>query len=374
MRIAYDAKRAYHNSSGLGNYSRDLIRGMVQHHPENEYLLLNPKKSDRLKELDSLENVQEIRPKSWFWKKFSSLWRRFKLVKLAEKEKTEIFHGLSNELPSGIQYAKLKKVVTIHDLIFLRYPNWYPFIDKAIYYSKFKAAAQYADRVIAISEQTKIDLILFFGISQDKIDVVYQTCHPAFKQDYAMAEKERIRTKYSLPSKFVLQVGTIEPRKNLIYTLSSIKDLPDVQLVVIGRQTDYQKEVDSFIQAHNLADRVHFISVGPMEDLAVIYQLAHVFCYPSIFEGFGIPIIEALYSKVPVITNKEGVFPEAAGPDSYYVDLAHSDEMKLLIQTLYEKEDLRKIGIDKSRTFVSKFDEAKIMADLDTVYKSLWKR
>ncbi len=372
MRIAYDAKRAYHNTSGLGNYSRDLIRGVVSHYPESELVLFNPKKSDRLTELEELDQVKELRPSSWLSKKFSSLWRRFSLVKLAEKEKVEIFHGLSNELPSGIQFGKFKKVVTIHDLIFMRYPSWYPFIDKLIYYSKFKSAANYADRIIAISEQTKKDIVNFFGISSDKISVVYQSCHAAFKKSSSSEEKDSIREKYELPQKFILQVGTIEERKNLLYTLEAICELQDVQLVVIGRKTDYIKKVEDFINTHDLEDRVHFRDVKSMEDLAVIYQLAHAFCYPSIFEGFGIPIIEALYSGVPVITNKDGVFPEAGGPDSYYVDLSVPQEMTSLLEELYNNEEKRKLGIDKSRTFVSKFDEANIMVELDKVYKGLW--
>ncbi len=371
MRIAYDAKRAYHNTSGLGNYSRDLIRGMVKHFPENELILFNPKKSDRLEELNGKEMLKEIKPSGWFSNLFSSLWRRFSLVKLAEKQEVHIFHGLSNELPSGIQYGKFKKVVTIHDLIFMRYPSWYPFLDKMIYYSKFKASASYADRIIAISEQTKSDLISFFGIREDKISVVYQSCHKAFQKEYDATEKQTIQQKYALPEKFILQVGTIEERKNLLYTLNAMLPLKDVELVVVGRETDYMKKVKAFIEDNNLSDRVHFKSVESMEDLAVIYQLAHVFCYPSIFEGFGIPIIEALYSKVPVITNKLGVFPEAGGPNSFYIDLEDHSEMTRVIEELYSNEDLRKMSIDKSRTFVSKFDESAIMADLDKVYRSL---
>ncbi len=371
MRIAFDAKRAFHNTSGLGNYSRDLIRGMAKHFPNNEMILFNPKKSDRLVELEKNEQIKEIKPKTGLSKRFTSLWRRFSLVKLAEKEKVHIFHGLSNELPSGIQYGKFKKVVTIHDIIFMRYPSWYPFIDKMIYYSKFKSAARYADRIIAISEQTKRDLVSFFGVQSDKISVVYQSCHEAFKKQFTTEEKTDIQQKYTLPDKFILQVGTIEERKNLLYTLNAMLNLKDVQLVVVGRKTDYFKKVNAFIYQHNLQERVHFKSVDSMEDLAVIYQMAHVFCYPSIFEGFGIPVIEALYSNVPVITNKEGVFPEAGGPDSYYVDLNDPKEMSDLIEELYSNEDKRKLGIDKSRTFVSKFDEAVVMAELEKVYRSL---
>lgn len=371
MRIAFDAKRAFHNTSGLGNYSRDLIRGLVEQYPENDYLLFNPKVSERLAELKGKPQVSEIRPTSALAKKFSSLWRRFSLVKEAEKQKVDIFHGLSNELPSGIQFAKFKKVVTIHDLIFMRYPQWYPFLDKMIYYSKFKMAAQYADKIIAISEQTKLDIVNFFGIPEEKIAVVYQSCHPAFKKTYSEAEKEGVKVKYNLPEKFVLQVGTIEERKNLLYTIEACKTLEEVQLVVIGRKTAYFKTVQNFLDTNNMTGRVHFPEVDSMEELAIIYQLAHVFCYPSVFEGFGIPIIEALYSNVPVITNEQGVFPEAAGPDSYFVNLAKPEEMTHHIQELFGNETERERGIDKSRTFVSKFDDATILKALYDVYTGL---
>ena len=157
MRIGYDAKRLFHNNTGLGNYSRDLIRILTKFYTKNSYLLYNPKKGNR--SIDLASNATEILPKGKFWKKFSSFWRQKAIVKQLINDKIEIYHGLSGELPRGIENTKIKTVVTIHDLIFVRYPKLYSFFDRKIHFNKFKYAAETADIVIAISEQTKRDII-----------------------------------------------------------------------------------------------------------------------------------------------------------------------------------------------------------------------
>ena len=152
MKIAFDAKRFFHNTSGLGNYSRDLLRILAQYFPENEYLLLNKNKSDRGSDILENPHVQFLETSK------GTMSRQLKMGKDAQKQNADIFHGLSGELPLKWNKKPIKKVVTIHDLIFVRYPQYYSFFDRKIHLWKFKKAAQTADKIIAISEQTKREI------------------------------------------------------------------------------------------------------------------------------------------------------------------------------------------------------------------------
>ena len=228
MNIAFDAKRAFHNTRGLGNYSRDLIR-ILQEHKVGRLFLFNPKpaKTQRLT-LDA--QTTEITPQSFFWKKLKSLWRSVKITDIVRQLPVDIYHGLSGEIPRNI-HKHVPTVVTIHDLIFMRYPQLYSYFDRKIHYRKFFYAAQHARHIIAISEQTKRDIINYLKVPESKITVVYQGCHQAFKQEYTEAEKAAVRAKYSLPARFVLNVGAIEPRKNALEIVKAIAPLPDLSLV-----------------------------------------------------------------------------------------------------------------------------------------------
>ena len=175
------SKRVFHNKTGLGNYSRDLVRILANFYPENQYLLYNPKKNKEVLFHNTSENVVEKLPSTPFYKKFYNLWRQKGILSDLVKDKVEIFHGLSGEIPNGLKQKNIKSIVTIHDLIFMRYPHLYSFFDRKIHYLKFKKAAQIADVVIAISEQTKKDIITYLKIPSEKIQVIYQGCQAVFK-------------------------------------------------------------------------------------------------------------------------------------------------------------------------------------------------
>ncbi|WP_282135386.1 glycosyltransferase family 4 protein [Seonamhaeicola maritimus] len=371
MKIGFDAKRAYHNTTGLGNYSRDLIRVLAEYYTENQYYLYNtkPKKIDRL---SVYKNVFERLPNKWIWKKLSSIWRQGPVSKQIAEDKIELYHGLSGEIPRGLKEKGIKSVVTIHDLIFMHHPKLYKPIDRKIYFKKFKYAAHNVDRIIAISEQTKKDIIQFLGVDSTKIEVVYQGCHSVFKEKSNQEEKQSLKDKFNLPEQFILNVGTIEERKNLLSIVKAIKDI-EIDLIVVGRKTDYFKEVESYINQHKLSNRVHFLEGLSLKELATLYQLATVFVYPSIIEGFGIPIIEALFSKTPVITTKGGVFPEAGGPNSTYVTVKDIDMLKKEITILLNDSSLRKQKADTGYEFAQKFNDDIITKQVFNVYKSVLK-
>ena len=362
MKIAFDAKRFFHNTSGLGNYSRDLVRILAQYFPENEYILLNKNKSERGSDILENPNVHFVETSK------GKMSRQFKMGKDAQKQNADIFHGLSGELPLKWDKKPIKKIVTIHDLIFERYPQYYSFFDRKIHFWKFKKAVNSADKIIAISEQTKRDIIQFLKVPESKIEVIYQGCHKAFKEEQSEEFIQKTREKYSLPERFILNVGTIEERKNLLNVVKALKDT-NITLVVVGKKTKYFRKVEQFVQQHKIS--VQFLEGVSMDELAAIYKLADIFVYPSFFEGFGIPVIEALFSKTVVITSNTSCLPEAGGPDSVYVYPENHLDIQSKIKFLWDNESERKRRADKGFEFVQKFNDEPIANNLMNLYQKI---
>ncbi len=319
LRIGFDAKRAFLNHTGLGNYSRSVVTALAAHFPANQYFLYTTKaeNNNRTAALFQPDNIHIRTPNIPLLK---SVWRRRFMVSQLVKDKLDIYHGLSHEIPLGIEKTGIKTVVTIHDLIFLRYPQYYKAADRKIYEIKFRHACNYADLIVAVSEQTKKDIIQYFGTSPEKIKVVYQGCAPIFRHKCTPKHLGQIAEKHHLPDEYLLYVGTIEERKNLLLVAKAMKHLPSsTRLVVVGKQTAYADEVKTFLHQNNLNESVLFLENVPFSDLPAIYQKASVFIYPSVFEGFGIPILEALCSGIPVIAATGSCLEEAGGPDSVYI-------------------------------------------------------
>lgn len=364
MKIAFDAKRFFHNTSGLGNYSRDLVRILSKYYPENQYLLLHKNKSERGSEI--LENTHV----SFVETSKGMMSRQFNMGKDAQKENADIFHGLSGELPLKWDKKPIKKIVTIHDLIFVRYPQYYSFFDRKIHLWKFKKAANTADKIIAISEQTKRDIIQYLKVPENKIEVIYQGCHKAFKEQQSEEFIQKTKEKFNLPERFILNVGTIEDRKNLLNIVKAIKDT-EIPLVVVGKKTKYYQKIASFIQKNKIEEQIHFLENVSMDELAVIYKSADIFIYPSFFEGFGIPVIEALFSKTVTITSNTSCLPEAGGPDSVYIDPENHLDIQAKIKFLWDSGSERKRRSDKGFEFVQKFNDEPIAHQLMDLYQKI---
>ena len=265
MNIGFEAKRIFHNRTGLGNYSRDLVRILSQYFPENKYFLYNPIPTN--KNLFKTNNISvfEKKPNSNFYSRFYNIWRQKGVVKDLVTDEIILFHGLSGEIPRGLTKTKIKSIVTVHDLIFMRLPQFYSFWDRVIYFYKFRKSTREANIVVAISEQTKIDLIKYFNVPSDKIKVIYQGCNPAFKKDYSTKQKETVIEKYNLPDNFILNVGTVECRKNVLSAVKAIKDI-DITLVIIGNQTPYKKKVEDYIVENNIEHKILFVNNVDVEE------------------------------------------------------------------------------------------------------------
>lgn len=371
LTVGFDAKRAAQNTTGLGNYSRFVVEGLSRYGRLKSLNLYMPseRKTKALRGLDLMPRVKKCFP-SGIWRFLpSSLWRVTTMGGQPQADGVQLFHGLSNELPMGLG-SKMRKVVTIHDLIFLHYPECYKPIDRAIYNHKFRSACRRADRVVAVSECTKRDIVTHYGIDPAKVSVVYQGCAEAFWEPASESVKEEVRKAYKLPTNYVLYVGTIERRKNLGLLAQALKNLaPNVQVIAVGKQTPYATEVRQMAQELGVGNRLTMLSNVPFRHLPTLYQMASLFVYPSRFEGFGIPILEALVSGVPVIGCTGSCLEEAGGPDSIYVSPDDPGELARQIERVLSEEPLRTRMIEKGREYAQNFTAEKLTEDMLRIYQ-----
>ena len=375
MIIGFDAKRIVRNNTGLGNYCRTLINDMIRRNDSNMKLLLyTPDKGrDVLRnQIIESDNSRFVFPKKKLGKIYKSLWRTKNIVKQLQEDKVQIYHGLSGELPLGLRNSDIKSVVTIHDLIFLRHPEYYHWFDRKMYTWKFHQTIKQADRIIAVSECTKRDILEFGKIDPEKISVIYQSCNPKFTNMPTEGEMEAATKKYDLPKRYLLCVGTIEERKNLMLAVKSLSLLPeDIHLVAVGKKTKYADKVMETADKTGVSHRLHLLSGVSDDELNVIYKKAEVFVYPSRYEGFGIPIIEAIFCGLPVVASTGSCLEEAGGPDCLYVNPDDSKGMAAAIMQLLNNEEERKRRITSSLEYVQKYKGTNIANAVIEVYEEL---
>lgn len=355
MRIAFDAKRAYHNHRGLGNYSRDVIRLLTTYAPNEEYLLFA-----RPTERYTFPDTLTITPEG-IWKAFPSLWRSFGCV--GQMKAVDLYWGLSGELPFGIHRTGVKTIVTIHDVIFLRYPDLYSATYRRLFTRKMQYALRVADVIVAISEQTKRDIIDFFGIDERRIQVVYQGCNNRFREPVTDTKVEETKARYRLPKRYLLAVGAIEPRKNLSRLIQAMHIAKtDLPLVAVGGKNAYADQLANEAQA--LGVNLKYLHDLPFSELPAVYKGAELLCYPSIFEGFGIPILEAMCVGTPVLTSMGSCFSETGGEAALYADPLSPSEIATQLTKILSEPALREEMIQKGKIQADRFTDEKVATNL----------
>lgn len=374
MKIGFDAKRIFNNTTGLGNYSRSLVRNLHEYFPENQYHLFSPevKRAEHTKPFLATPYYKVHISKT----RLKSYWRSFSIVKDLSIAGIELFHGLSNEIPHNLGREGIKCVVTIHDLIFKIYPETYSISERLIYDRKFRYACQNADKVIAISESTKNDIIRFYDIDPAKIEVIYQTCNPIFYNPRTQEENLHVAGLYNLPDEYFLYVGSVEKRKNLeliIETYKINKDLHRVPLIIIGKGGDYKAECKRLISRYGLESSFIWMdNFKNNEHLQSVYHLAKALIYPSLYEGFGLPIAEALLCKTPVITAKTSSLKEAGGPDSIYINPFQPMELAEAMMTILKGESIINSMCENGYHYAMEtFDKKLLTEKIMTVYKKV---
>jgi len=370
MNIGFDAKRLFLNNRGLGNYARTLIMNLLQYARDNEYYLYTPELRDGLVSKELLEDsLTHIRSPKGRGRLITSYWRTVSLGHVLARDQLDIFHGLSHEIPLTINRAGAKVVTTVHDLIFVRHPEFYNPIDRWIYYKKVKQAIHRSDKIIAISEQTKRDVIDEFPLAKGKIEVVYQTCNSAFYQKRTDEEKEAVQARYHLPDRYLLFVGALNENKNVEVIIRAMNENRDIglHLVIIGKGHQYREKLCHLLDKLDMMYAVHFASdvahPSPKE-LSVIYQLARALVFPSYYEGFGIPIIEARFSGIPVLASNSSCLHEAGEDSAMYFP---PDDYAALAGLISDLQNDNERAMDPPL----KFSAEKVTSDLVSLYNSL---
>lgn len=362
IKIGFDAKRLFHNDTGLGNYSRTLVAAIAKYYPKYEIHLFTPtirETEETSKFLKHPYIVHTAGKKSTLW------WRVFGVSKDLVKHGIEIFHGLSHELPFGIN-SKIKTVLTFHDLIWEKFPNQFNFFDNKIYRYKYKSSAQRADRVISISQSTADDLVKLYNIDSNKIDICYQSCNPFFYETTNELPFDQ-RTHF-------LFVGSIIERKGLLQIIKAFALIPELKrkkFIVIGRGSDYKQKCLDEIAKLKLQKWFVFEGQKTNEELRAYYDQAIAFVFPSIYEGFGIPVIESLFRSTPVITSNTSSLSEAAGPGGILVDPLSVEQIADAMESI-QKRDVWIDAVEKGKQYVDgAFGLEDVTSEVVKVYEGL---
>ena len=332
MRIGYDAKRYYHNRTGLGNYSRTVVNAMRSQHEDVDAVLYDCK----------------------------ALERTFALGRRAKREGCELFHGLSNELPRDIVKAGVPSIVTMHDVAWRTFPDMYKPWDRMIYDWKYGWSCRNATHVVCISESTKRDVMRFYNVPEERISVIYQPVQGVFYRPSIGVKGVRgvkgvkdntldlsdNSLNQATAGGYILTVGSINSRKNLMGMVKALEMIPKderLPLVVVGNGREYRQRVEEYIDSHRLREWVRIESnIHEAERLKELYAGAVCMLYPSFYEGFGLPVVEAQLQGCPVITSNVSSLPEAAGPDALLVNPAQTEEIAEALHLLLSSEEERK--------------------------------
>lgn len=374
MKLGFDAKRLFNNNTGLGNYSRSLVVHLQQSKPQNEYHLFSPEAQPSKATAHFFNTSQYHIHQSKA--RIKSYWRSFSIVKDLQKTGIDLYHGLSNELPHHLQQSGIKSVVTIHDLIFKIYPKTYSVSERIIYDRKFRYACNHADKIVAISENTKQDIVRLYQIPESKIEVIYQSCNPIFYQLQSDSDNKAVSELYQLPKQYFLYVGSVEERKNLQLIINAYqlgKSEIKIPIVIIGKGGAYKNDCKKLIEQYKLGNYFFWIeNLADNVQLQSIYQMATALIYPSFYEGFGLPVAEALLSKTPVIAAATSSLMEAGGPDSLYVDpknpTALVDSMKKI---LCDKDLVEKMKKNGHQYAHRNFSPVPLAQQMHRLYQSL---
>lgn len=330
MILGFDSKRLFHNKTGLGTYSRLLVKGIHDAFPEENLVLFaqNAHQSPFQEDFSQLKTVGSSLP----------LWRSWGMRNSICEEGCDIFHGLSNELPLGIEKLKIRTLVTIHDVIFKVDPQLYPWLDRKIYDFKWKHSCRVADKVVAVSDHTRQDLCRYYGLHEEKIVVLA----PPVATSETNLNLDEVRKHYHLPDQFFLYVGALTRRKNVISILKALNRLKSadrVPVMIIGAGPE-KKALEDYIRESGLTNTAYFLGYVPTVHLPAIYKMAYALIYPSFYEGFGIPIVEALRQRTPVITSNTSAMPESAGPGGLLINPTDPDDLADAMLRILEDSNL----------------------------------
>jgi glycosyltransferase involved in cell wall biosynthesis len=351
VRIGIDARKLH--DFGIGTYIRNLLRQLARMDHQTEFVILC-RPEDRVTLAALGENFRAVVETAGNY----SVAEQVAVPLALAREGVTLFHAPHYVLPPLVRCTS---VVTIHDCIHLMFPQYLP--NRFAYWyarTSISLAARRATRIMTVSESSKRDILKFVDTEPGKIDVIYNAYDDRFAIDPREEDVVRVRERYQLESEFVLYAGNVKPHKNLerlieAFHLVRNRGLDHLKLVLIGDEISKYTALRRAVHHHQLHKYVRFLGYLPEETLAVMYRLAGVFVFPSLYEGFGLPPLEAMASGTPVVTSNVSSLPEVAGDAAVLVDPydphAIADGIYQVLTDEQLRRDLRRKGVARAGMF-----------------------
>lgn len=355
MRIAIDATATSSQRAGQEGYTFNLIKGLVSVGNENNYFIFA--KKEILDELNINKPNFRLIPCNIHSRPIRLLWELFVLPFHIKRYRIGILHSPHYIIP--LLNFGWKSVVTIHDMTFFLYPGVHTFSKKLFFRWMISYSIKKADMVICVSESTKRDMMKLLNAPNGKLITVPEAADDIYMPVNNLKSTEEIKQKYRITGKFILYVGVLEPRKNISALIKAFSQLLDkgfnYQLVIAGKKGWDYNQIFEMVKNLKLEDKIIFTGYVPSEDLLFLYNAAKLFVYPSLYEGFGIPVLEAMCCGTPVITSNISSMPEVAGEGAILINPHSIEELRdAMIQCLSNKElsdELRKKGLERAKKF-----------------------
>jgi glycosyltransferase involved in cell wall biosynthesis len=351
MRVAIDARKLH--DFGIGTYIRNLLRHLARIDHHTEYVLLCGE-ADLGVAAQLGPNFRAVLEPSPNY----SIREQIHVPWVLRRERPDLYHAPHYVLPAAVN---CNSVVTIHDCIHLMFPQYLP---NRMAYAYARAqmwtAAHRSDCILTVSDASKRDILHLFNIPPEKIVVVYNAIDAHFSVTPPLDAVARVRERYQLDQRFVLYVGNIKPHKNLVRLIEAFSelragDLEDIKLLIIGDEISKLPALRHAVHRHKLHKHVRFLGYVPDDQLAVLYRLAAVFIFPSLYEGFGLPPLEAMASGTPVVVSNVSSLPEVVGDAAVLVDPHDIDSivdgLRSVLTNPARAEDMRRKGLERAREF-----------------------
>jgi glycosyltransferase involved in cell wall biosynthesis len=370
MRIAIDARKLH--DFGIGTYIRNVLLGLARLDQSTEYIVLcRPADVDAINELGS--NFRAVAESARPYSLGEQVWIPLSLV----RERAHLLHEPHYVLPPA---TRCRSVVTIHDCIHLMFPQYLPgWLAHSYARMSMWSAVRKSDRILTVSEASKRDILRFFDIPEDKVAVIYNAIDERF---LAPADHERmdlIRQRYQLDHPFLLYIGNIKPHKNLERLIEAFgvvraRGLADLRLVIVGDEISKYPSLRQSVHRHRLDKYVRFLGFQPYDTLAAFYRLARAFVFPSLYEGFGLPPLEAMACGTPVVTSNVSSLPEIAGAAAVLVDPHEPASIADGITRAVTDETLRAQLIERGFARARDFSWGQSVAAIHRIYMEVLER
>jgi len=374
MRIGFDMRPFLKEETGVGIYFKNLLFHLAQIDSSNEYYLFSSSYKDRFPRQKIPPFVKRhFRDFRFPVKVVNFFWHRLSWPPLDLFFRTEL--DLTHSATPLIVPTKGKKIVTVHDLFFMDFPYMTDTETRKDFVNKIKDSLLKTDGIVAVSHFTRNQLLERFPVEAKKVKVTYYGLDPRFNADISPEEVEEVRQRYSLPSSFILFVGAVESRKNILNLIEALKVIHQkhekTSLLIVGRAGSDSRSLEIKIEKEKLEAWIKIVGYLPNKDVRIFYRLASVFALPSLCEGFGFPLLEAMASKLPIAASQAPAIPEIAQDAALYFSPENPEDMADKIILALNDENVRQNLIAEGRKRVLDFDWRRTAQETLNFYKDV---